>query len=143
MVSLSCAGWNKASAESGTVSSPDNIKPNTNQASSSINNSQSNIVATNPNQAIVSKPSVGGVNYNQGVNYNAKPQYNPAVSNSNKAVNVNPFSLNAFFNRITSFGSATQAQANINAQKNSVQYTPSKNTSVMDYVRTKILRLQK
>lgn len=145
MLSLSCAAWNKAGAESGTVGTPDNIKASTNQVSSSINNSQSNIVVTNPNQAIVSRPSVGVVNYNQGINYNARPQYNLAVSASNKTANTNPFSLNAFFNRIASFGSTTQAQTNINAQKNSMQYNPNKNTSVsvMDYLRTKILRLQK
>jgi hypothetical protein len=127
---ISCAGQNKANAED-----PNNLKPNTNQASSVVNQNRSNVAATNPNS--------GGANYNQRINYNVKPRNNSAVSGSSRSVNVNPFSINDFFNRIISSGKTGYTQAAVNTQKNSIQYSPGKNTSFMSYFMTKISRSQK
>lgn len=138
MANLFWAIWNEALADS-----PDNLKPNINPESSPINKSQIKITATNPNQAIVANPNAGGVNHNQGVNFSTRPQYRQSVYNSNRATNMGLFNINAFFNRITSSVRTKQTQAAIDVQNKSMQYNPSQNTSVMDYIRTKILRLQK
>ena len=138
MVVLSCAAVCESFATE--ISTSNTIQKWSNPF---LTQSSTAVADPNKNKDMDAKPKTDSVNCNQGVNYNVKPQYRPSVYNSSRVTNMNPFSISAFFNRIMSSSRAGQTPAAIDVQKKSMQYNPSQNTSVMDYIRTKILRLQK